>query len=546
MSRVPLDLSKFKKVKTDKHTSVFRHYEGHELTIAHSKLSKKLRDQLEQLPTQKPKAEKVQKFEQGGDVKSNDDFGYIAKAFTGDPAEQQAAHDAAMASLPKTPDDAVTTTQAAPMRMPQPAEPGMDREPTSSPAVMAAAAPMAPAAQADPYGVMKYANQQVGGLEQQKRGMQGVEIAKGALGAAEAKQEQAYQSTAQAAAQTYQDTMKHLMDQDQKYQNDVAAGHIDPRRFLSGLSTGGKIFTGIGLVLGGMGAGLTHGPNLAFQLLQDQVNKDIDAQKAELGKNENLLAHNIQVMGNVRAGTDLTRLQMNDILNSHLREEAGKSANPIALAQAQAIGGMFDAKKAEMMHGIAIQRAMMGGQGQGDQESQFQNRMQFLRMNKQDALAKDMESKHVPGVGQASKEIPSDVMKELVARQDLQEQVGRLRQWAQQNSGSIDPKTVSYGRALAKQTQDAYRRANGQGVFREAEADFVKGIVETEPTKFFNSLRVDPKYKALEDSNASTLNNLKRGYGLPESHSHTSEPQYKMSGGVKYMRGPNGEAIAVR
>ena len=43
----------------------------------------------------------------------------------------------------------------------------------------------------------------------------------------------------------------------------------------------------------------------------------------------------------------------------------------------------------------------------------------------------------------------------------------------------LDRATINQGHTLAKTVQDAYRRANGQGVFRESEAEFVNSIIET-------------------------------------------------------------------
>jgi hypothetical protein len=46
MSNIKLDLSKFKHVKSDDKSTTLKHYEGHELTLAHNKLSKANREQL--------------------------------------------------------------------------------------------------------------------------------------------------------------------------------------------------------------------------------------------------------------------------------------------------------------------------------------------------------------------------------------------------------------------------------------------------------------------------------------------------------------------
>lgn len=525
MSKSPLDLSKFRKVSSDEHTSTFEHYAGHQLTIAHSKLSQKMRDQLDSLPESKrkaPKEDKPKMFAEGGTVNSSeanpspDDPDFLAKMEAPAPAGIPAAAEQAASQAPvQAPAPSLAPAPVAQSPMPQ----GMDNS-------------------MDPYGMGANTQAQIGALGEERRGSQMAEKARGAMGTAQAEQESAYQKNNQSLLTDYQKHLSEIQGKSDALQNDIQNAHVDPQRYVHNMSTGGKISTAIGLILGGAGAGLTHGPNMAFQYLQKQIENDIDSQKDEIGKKQSLLSHNLQEQGNLRSAYDLTRINSNDLLASHLRQEASKAQNPIAQGNLLQIAGKFDAQSAEMKQRLAMQKAMMGGGGQ-DQEGQFKNRMQYLRMNGQDTMAKDMEAKHVPGVGQASKEVPADVMKELIGRNDLQHQVQNLRQWAKAHEGSLDPATVSYGDALASQVQDAYRRANGQGVFKESEAHFVKGIVADNPTAFLNKFRVDPKYAALEHSNGATLNSLKRGYGLPATEEQET-PETKTMGGFQYQKVPGG------
>ena len=57
MKKLPLDLSKFRKVSSDGKTSTFKHRDGHEIKIAHSKLSGEMRAQLDKLPISNGKVE---------------------------------------------------------------------------------------------------------------------------------------------------------------------------------------------------------------------------------------------------------------------------------------------------------------------------------------------------------------------------------------------------------------------------------------------------------------------------------------------------------
>lgn len=66
MSRIKLDLNSFKHVKSDKHSTILQHKDGHQLTLAHNALSPESREQLHALRTHK---EKEGISEQGKDVR---------------------------------------------------------------------------------------------------------------------------------------------------------------------------------------------------------------------------------------------------------------------------------------------------------------------------------------------------------------------------------------------------------------------------------------------------------------------------------------------
>ena len=76
--------------------------------------------------------------------------------------------------------------------------------------------------------------------------------------------------------------------------DDYLTKQVDPEHYWSSLSTPAKISTNIGLILGGIGAGLTRGENLAYKMLQANIDRDMAAQKAEMGKKENLLQFNMK------------------------------------------------------------------------------------------------------------------------------------------------------------------------------------------------------------------------------------------------------------
>lgn len=318
------------------------------------------------------------------------------------------------------------------------------------------------------------------------------------------------------ADMAHNDLMKAVQDQ-----------KIDPNHYLGSMSTGQKIATTIGLLLGGIGSGLTGQPNLAAKFMDDQINNDIKAQESMLGKKVTLLTANMNMFKDKRAAVAATSAMMNGMVGQQLQLAAAKAQSPEAQARLMQMSGEFMQKAAQ----VKQQGKMFEFMSQAAKSGDTGTYIQALRMSGNKDMAEDLEKRYVPGVGVGSVPVPEAERAKLVARQDLQDKVMKLRQFAQQHAGSLNPATVKEGKALAGVVQDSYRQAAGQGVFREAEKNFVESLIPGDPTAFFNKWRVDPKLKAIESTNLSTLNGMKKAYGLrPQLKPTESAPILRKTG----------------
>lgn len=68
---------------------------------------------------------------------------------------------------------------------------------------------------------------------------------------------------------------------------EIQNNKIDPNRWWNSKTTGGQISAGLGMILGGLGAG-AHGTNQASEYINQAIERDMDAQKNEQSKNMNL------------------------------------------------------------------------------------------------------------------------------------------------------------------------------------------------------------------------------------------------------------------
>ena len=140
-------------------------------------------------------------------------------------------------------------------------------------------------------------------------------------------------------------------------QKDVQDGHIDPQHYLNSRTTGQKISQAIGLFLGGIGSGLAGGENPAVKFIDSEIDRDIAAQKANLGKKENLLSAFQHQFGNLEDATKMTRVFMNDQLASRLHREAARANDPIVAARAQQMIQQKELENMQLTSAVAQNQA---------------------------------------------------------------------------------------------------------------------------------------------------------------------------------------------
>lgn len=186
-------------------------------------------------------------------------------------------------------------------------------------------------------------------------GLQGIQQLASAQGKISKDQATALQNDIAAQEARHQEYMKNY-DAIQAKINDVSKQvqdqKIDPNRYWAQKGTGGRIAAAISLIMGGLGSAFTGQPNAALGIIRDQINQDIDAQKAELGKKENLLSQYYKQFGDLRQAEDAARLHAASVLQGQLKLAEAKQGGNVAAAQARM-------QIAQYMQPIAQNLAMM-------------------------------------------------------------------------------------------------------------------------------------------------------------------------------------------
>lgn len=170
-----------------------------------------------------------------------------------------------------------------------------------------------------------------------------------ALAAESAKQYQAYtENVKNAAAKRDEQLATNQAEHDQILQS-IKDQKIDPNRVWHNAGTGGTILAAIGVALAGVGSGISGGPNLAVQVIDKTIDRDIDAQRAELGKKQTLLSENLRKYGNINEAYQATSMQLHSVVQAQ-----------IAAATAKAQGSQAKANGDMMMAQLDQNRAMLG------------------------------------------------------------------------------------------------------------------------------------------------------------------------------------------
>ncbi len=255
------------------------------------------------------------------------------------------------------------------------------------------------------------------------------------------------------------------------------------------------------------------------------------------------MSSNLAQTGDLFQAAGITKMQILDINGMHLKQIAANTTDPIQRAALLTTSGKLDEEASKIQAQIAQREALMQTYGDNG-EPNFQNRMRLLKVMGQDKFAEDAEKRHVPGVGNASREVPEDVMKQITARNALNDAVLDLQHFAHQNSGSINPSAIAQGRAKAALVQDMIRQASNAGVFKESEKDFMNRYAGEDPTQIFNKYRAGKGYEEVRRNNLLNLNDLKKTYGLPvtkeQARGAQGTPNIQTRGGIPYMKVPGG------
>lgn len=228
-----------------------------------------------------------------------------------------------------SPDEQIAQRNARAEAEMKAARPTQEPTPGPSPAQVQPQAPAKPKAAGGGYSGEKDIAQSIKGQQDAAQMMANIATTRSED---EARMKQQAVADEQALTKQYADRGAEIDRRVQQGADDIANSKVDFNRYLANQTTGQKIANTIGIILGGIGGGT----NQALGVVNDAINRDVEQQKAELGRKQTVYSNYIQMGHTNREAEQLAIAHLHNLAAAQVDLAATKYAGPQAQQVAQA------------------------------------------------------------------------------------------------------------------------------------------------------------------------------------------------------------------
>jgi hypothetical protein len=397
------------------------------------------------------------------------------------------------------------------------------------------------------------------GFMNQQLGIMGTGAAQGALANEQARIYANQAKAEQNILGTYQHAYNSIDSEMDMVRNDIANSHITPENYWKGDKDGNgshsKIASAIGMIVAGFNP--TNQPNAAVNFLNKQMEMNLTAQTSEMIKKQNVLSSLQNKFRNMHDTMDFMRLTNAQMAQNQLGAAAAKATggpNGLAAMAAQQAVGQLQQQYAPLQQKIAMSQTMMkmAGSPTGDPDLDVAQATKMARyataMGNTD-MAKQWQEATVPGIGVTKNlaPVPDKVRSQIATHKNLMNLLNQAQSLSQKSGTATSWDQIQGGRTLVNELTSALRTAEDQGVYKESDAKFLQSTIGSNPAGAMAAFTSSPQLKELISLKQNEFNTLLNTYNLPTRNTAPQQaPQTKTVNGVKYMRGPKGEAVPVR
>jgi len=325
----------------------------------------------------------------------------------------------------------------------------------------------------------------------------------------------------------HNETLKGLYDKQKTFEDAAAQAQVNPDKYWQEASVPRKISASIGLILGGIGGALTGTENAALKIINNTIDRDIEAQKKNLDQKNNLYRMNLETIKNEKEAYNVTKAQMIGLAELKLKEQMARTSSQEAIAQGKIALGKLGLAKQQLLQQTALDNVVQLGQ----------DNPQMITPEILEKLPAEQRERFVPGYGfTVSKTGAEKIRTELLPQKDTSVQM----------IDDLMNIRKKYGREITN--RDVVNEVNTlRGFLRGQMRTFLvgPGAVTENEQKILDGIIADPtKILSTDSGTIAALNSLKNSIDrsfVNQAKANGLMVKQPQAQGQQPVRGANGK-----
>jgi len=340
----------------------------------------------------------------------------------------------------------------------------------------------------------------------------------------------------EAANKSYDERVQKYTADANRLQKQIEQNPVDSNKYYKNLTTGGKISAAIGLMVAGIGAGITKTENAALKVINNAIDNDILAQKQNMDQANNLYRENLNRVKDEGVAYNLTKADILGKVELDIKSAASKADS----AQQKA-ALLKNLSEVQMARNSYLQKSALT-----DVLKLAQTNPQMITPEIAQMLPEEQRARIVPGAGFTYTKEGAQKVREIKAnRDDIMGLVDTLENIRKQSGRELTPSEASAkAKAVGQVLIGKFREpVLGPGAMTEGEYDRLKQLIPTDVTavasldnNIFARLQV-----AKDLVNNSYVNRARaEGINFPSAQAQAQQGQIQTRQGIPYQKVPGG------
>lgn len=365
-----------------------------------------------------------------------------------------------------------------------------------------------------------------------------------------------------------QDNKQDLINENEAWEHDLNNGHITPKTYSSlfhSKDTLGKIGTLFGLLISGAGSGLSGQSNAVMQMMDNEVQRDLQAQIQSKTNAQNFLKMNQQALMN-KAGIRqidtenqvkayaLTQSQMLQTSYSDLaRSVATLPEGPAKELAKQKLAMVYNGVKDKINNindlatgSIEYYNTLFPKSETGQGEQAFQQNIWKKRMlgPQGEDIANKQAARHLPGItGEATNEIDKGDKDKFLAHNVLDNKIDDVISFARKHANlkdQVNPAVIKVGAQKAHELTNFYNKTVDSLGMTQGRMDWLEKQIKTNPQSIVQQLLGNNAVlNEIKNSNATRRDLLLKNLGFPDQAQQQNNQIVTGKDGKQYHRQGN-------